>query len=373
MIKHTPFYHKWKELGAKFQDRGGFATINFLTSIADEHAAVRERVGLFDVGYQVAIEVKGQDAERVLARALVNDVRRLADGRALYSTICNGQGGIIDDLTCFRFAADRFWISPSPSRVSAVLEFLQVCASDTRSVVTNLALSNAYLSIQGPRSRDLLASLTDVDLSTGSLPFFGFTQGRLGEVPQGVISRTGFTGELGYEVFFPVEYAEYVWDAIVAAGQPYNLRPCGMKTLRSLRIEKMYLIYGLDITSETDPFSAGLGWTVRFDDREFSGRHALEGIKARRPSRKLCLLATLGFNAIEHGDSVVAGGETVGTISSADPGHSFGRTFALAYLSPAHAMEGREVEVIGASSKARVPAEVLTRAPYDPERRRLTT
>jgi aminomethyltransferase len=359
-------------LGAKFQDRGGFATINFLTSIADEHAAVRERVGLFDVGYQVAIEVKGQDAERVLTRALVNDVRRLTDGRALYSAICNGQGGIVDDLTCFRFAGDKFWISPSPSRVSTVFEFLRKCADDTRSAVTNLGLSNAYLSIQGPRSRDLLASLTDEDLSTGALPFFGFTQGRLGEVPQAVISRTGFTGELGYEVFFPVEYAEYVWDAIVAAGASHQLRPCGMKTLRSLRIEKMYLLYGLDITTETDPLSAGLGWTVRFDDRDFSGRHALEAIKNRGTSRKLCLLGTSGFQAIEHGDAVFVEREQVGIVSSADPGHTFGRTFALAYLAVSQATDGREVEVVSSASKARISATVLTRAPYDPERRRLT-
>jgi aminomethyltransferase len=373
MIKHTPFYHKWKELGAQFQDRGGFATINFLSSVADEHRAVRERVGIFDVGYQVAIEIKGRDAEKLLAYALVNDVRRLGDGRALYSTICQPDGGILDDLTCFRFSADRFWISPSPSRVPAVLEFLQGHVGNYEATVTNLGLRNGYLSVQGPRSRDLLASLTDIDLSTSALPFFAFAQGRFGDIPRAVISRTGFSGELGYELFFPVEYAEHVWDSVVEAGRPYELRPCGMKTLRSLRIEKMYLIYGLDITSDTDPFSAGLGWTVRFQDRDFSGRNALQKITEKGPSRRLCLLETSGFQALSHGEEVRASGVAVGSVTSADPGHTLGRTYALAYLPIPLSEPGGLVEIMPADRNApAIPARVLTRPPYDPDRRRLT-
>jgi aminomethyltransferase len=373
MIKHTPFYHKWKQLGAQFQDRGGFATINYLSSIADEHRAVRERVGIFDVGYQIAIEVKGRDAEKVLEYALVNDVRRLRDGRALYSTICQPNGGILDDLTCFRFSADRFWISPSPSRVPAVLKFLQTLVGSNQATVTNLGLGNGYLSVQGPRSRELLASLTDIDLSTSALPFFAFAEGRLGHIPRAVISRTGFSGELGYELFFPVEYAEYVWDAVVEAGRSHELRPCGMKTLRSLRIEKMYLIYGLDLTADTDPLSAGLGWTVRFQDRDFSGRDALQRIAAAGPARRLCLLETTGFHAISHGEEVRSGKEAVGSVTSADPGHTLGSTYALSYLPIALAEPGQPLEIIAADrNTAPIAARVLTRAPYDPDRRRLT-
>jgi len=372
MIKHTPYYHRLAHAGAQFQDRGGFATINYLTSIEDEHRAVRERVGMFDVYYQVAVEVKGRDAESLLCRALVNDVRRLRDGAALYSSICNDAGGIIDDLTCFRFSGSRFWVSPTPSRVTVVTAFLEGLAGDLNVAVTNLGYSNAYLSVQGPRSRDVLAKLTAVDLATSSLPFFTFVTGKVAGIPEAVISRTGYSGELGFELFFSVEYAEHVWDAVTEAGAPYEIRVCGMKTMRSLRIEKMYLLYGLDISTETDPLSAGIGWTVRFDDRAFSGRTALEKIAAAGIKRKLCLLDTGGFHPIVHGENVLVGGETVATITSGDPGYSLGKTLAFAYLPLALARPGTEVRVVVKERETQVVAHVLTRAPYDPERKRLT-
>jgi aminomethyltransferase len=371
MFKHTPYYHRLAQAGAKFVDRGGFATINFLTSIEDEHRAVRERVGMFDVYYQVAVEVKGRDAEKLLQRALVNDIRRLEDGAALYSSICDETGGIVDDLTCFRFNGNRFWISPTPSRVAVVAQFLEILAGDLNVAVTSLGYSNAYLSIQGPRSREVLGRLTNVDLSTSGLRYFCFVTGKLGGVPEAVISRTGYSGELGYELFFPVEFAEHVWDAVAAAGALHEIRTCGMKTMRSLRIEKMYLLYGLDISTETDPLSAGLGWTVRFDDRAFSGRAALERILSVGASKKLCLLDTGAFHPIVHGETVQVDGEAVTTITSGDPGYTLGKTFAFAYLPPDLARPGTEVEIVVKDLETPVAARVLTRAPYDAERKRL--
>ena len=372
MLKHTPYYHRLARAGAKFQDRGGFATINFLTTIEDEHRAVRERVGIFDVYYQVVVEIKGRDAEILLCRALVNDVRRLRDGAALYSSICNQAGGIIDDLTCFRFSGNRFWVSPTPSRVAVVTAFLEGLTGDLHVAVTNLGYSNAYLSIQGPKSRDLIAKLTGADLTTSSLPFFNFTIGTVAGVPETIISRTGYSGELGYELFFPVEYAEHVWDAVTEAGASYEIRVCGMKTMRSLRIEKGYLLYGLDISTDTDPLSAGIGWTVRFDDRAFSGRAALERLKDAGLQKKLCLLDTGGMHPIVHGEAVQVGGETVSTITSGDPGYSLGKTFAFAYLPIELARFGSEVQIVVKDRETPVVARVLTRAPYDPERKRLT-
>lgn len=371
MLKRTPYYHRLQAAGATFQDRGGFATINYLTSIVDEHRAVRERVGVFDVYYQVAIEVKGRDAETLLSLALVNDVRRLRDGAALYSSICNEAGGMLDDLACFRLDGHRYWVPPTPSRVTAVADFLAALGSRLSVSVTNLGYANAFLSVQGPRSRDLLATLTDGDLSGGALPYFTFTRTSVASVPDVLLSRTGYSGELGYELFFPVEYAEHVWDSVVAAGAPYDLRVCGMKTMRSLRIEKKYLLYGLDVTTDTDPLSAGLGWTVRFDDRPFSGRGGLEALASRPLARTLCLLRTAGFHPIVHGETVLAGGQPVGTVTSGDPGHSFGDTFAFAYLPRELSAAQTALQVVLADG-TRVAATVLDEAPYDPARRRLT-
>jgi aminomethyltransferase len=372
MIKRTPYYHKLAAAGAKFQDRGGFATINFLTSIEDEHRAVRSAVGIFDVYYQVAVEIKGRDAEKLLQVALVNDVGRLHDGGVLYSSICNESGGILDDLTCFRFAGDRFWVSPTPSRVAAVTEFLESRIGNHRVTVTNLGYSNAYLSIQGPRAREVVGALTELDLSTRALPYFSFTRGTFAGIAQTVVSRTGYSGELGYELFFPVEYAEYVWDCVVQAGRPFGIRICGMKTMRSLRIEKSYLLYGLDITTETDPLSARLGWTVRFDERPFVGRAALERIAASGPTRRLCLLETPGFHPISHGETVLHSGEEVSVVTSGDPGFTLARTYAFAYLPTSLAEAGTQVQIQLNTQNAVIPAKVLGGAPYDPKRLRLT-
>lgn len=370
MNKHTPYFHKLTAAGAKFQDRGGFATINFLTSIEDEHNAVRQRVGMFDVYYQVGVEIKGRDAERLLQRALVNDVRRMFDGGVLYSSVCNEDGGIVDDLTCFRFNRDRFWLSPTPSRVQAVVEFLERHIGTLNATVTNLGYSNAYLSIQGPRSRDLLAKLTEADLSTANLPYFSFTRGTVAKVPGTVISRTGYSGELGYELFYPVEYAEHVWDAVLAAGEEWGIRVCGMKTMRSLRIEKKYVLYGLDITTETDPISADLGWTIRFDDRDFVGRQALEAIKEKGPTTRLCLLDAGGMYPIVHGEVVLSAGERVSTVTSGDPGFFLKKTFAFAHLPVALAAEGTKVQIVVKDRVEPVNATVVRKAPYDPDRLR---
>ncbi len=373
MIKHTPYYHKLAAAGAKFQDRGGFATINFLTSIEDEHRAVRERVGIFDVFYQVAVEIRGPDSAQLLQSVLVNDVRRIGDGAAMYSPACNAQGGMLDDLTCFRFSDSRFWVCPTPSRVAAITAHLERHAAGLRATVTNLGYANAYLSIQGPKSRDVVAALTDTDLSTSTLPYFRFAQGSVAGVPGTVISRTGYSGELGYELFYPVEYAEHLWDAVVAAGAPFDLRICGMKTMRSLRIEKRYLLYGLDVSTETDPLSAGLGWAVRFDDRNFLGRSALEKVATCGQTRSLCLLQTDGFHPIVHGEAVLAGGEVAGTVTSGDPAYTIGRTLAFAYLPAALAQAGTRVDIRVKERDTPVAAEVLAGVPYDAERRRART
>ena len=372
MIKHTPYFHKLVAAGAKLQDRGGFATPNFFTSIADEHKAVRERVGMFDVYYQVGVEIKGKDAEALLTVALVNDVRRMHDGSVIYSSLCTERGGIIDDLTCFKFSGDRFWLSPTPSRVQAVVSALGKLVGDMNVTVTNLGYSNGYLSVQGPKSRELLSALTSADISPEALKYFAFTRGNFGEVPEAIISRTGYSGELGYELFFPVEFAEYVWDRVAEAGRQFDIRPCGMKTMRSLRIEKSYLLYGLDINEQTDPLSAGLGWTVWFDDRQFVGRRALDEVQSKGAPRQLRLIDTGAIHPIVHGEKVLHNGEAVSTVTSGDPGFHLGKTFAFAYLPTELATTGTQVQIQLADGKSEVTGTVLDRAPYDPERKRLT-
>lgn len=259
--RHTPYYHQFVALGAEIVDRIGFDAAYRFTSVEDEHIATRTAAGMYDVYYQGAVDVKGREAEAFLNSVLVNDVRRLADGGVLYSSALNEAGGMIDDLTVFRFSAEHYWVCPTPSRVDRVVAHLTEQARGKVAYVTNCVPGTAYLSIQGPRSREILAGLTGIDLSTASLHYYRFAEGMLAEVPV-VLSRTGYSGELGYELFYSRDYADHVWLALLEAGEPHGLKPAGLGALRSVRIEKKYPLYGLELDETTSPYEAGVGWTV---------------------------------------------------------------------------------------------------------------
>ena len=154
--------------------------------------------------------------------------------------------------------------------------------------MTNLGYKNAYMSIQGPNSRRLLGALTDADLSTAALPYYSFTEATVADVPEMLLSRTGYSGELGYELVYPVEYAEHMWDRVFAAGASLGVRPCGLGALRTLRLEKKYLLFGLDANDTTTPLEAGLAWTIKFDKPQFAGKEALERQRPPAPAGASC-------------------------------------------------------------------------------------
>lgn len=367
MLRHSPYHHRFAQLGAQFVERIGFAAPFAFSSVEDEHRCTRERVGLFDVYYQVPIEVAGPDAEAVLDRVLVADIRRQPVGRVVYAAPCNERGGMIDDLTCFRLAADRFWLVPTPSRVAAVLEVVQREATGHHAIVTALGYKNAYLSVQGPESRALLQGLTDADLSTSGLAYFSCVTATLADVPM-LLSRTGYSGELGFELFYPSEYADHVLDTLLAAGRPFGVLPCGLGALRSLRIEKRYPLYGLDVDDTTTPIEAGLGWTVKLAKPDFTGRDALVRQKQSGISRRLVLLLLAPDAPLPPaGAAVSVDGVVIGRVTSADRGHTVGRALAMAYVAPDAATDGQAVTVADGEWQA----TVATRAAYDPDGQRV--
>ena len=338
---------------------------------AEEHLATRERVGVYDVYHQGALDLKGPDAEALLSRLLVNDPARLEDGGVLYSSLCNEAGGMVDDLTVYRLAGDHFWLCPTPSRVDTVDAWIGDHIDGRRAYLTNIVSGTAFLSLQGPRSRETLAAMTDLDLSTATLPYYRFTRGLVADVPT-LVARTGYSGELGYELFFPREYAEHVWDAAFAAGEPYGIRPCGLGALRSVRMEKKYPLYGLDLNETTSPLEASLGWTVRFDKGEFIGRDALLRQRDDGVTRRLVGIELGGGDPLpKAGDEITEDGGAIGSVTSSDIGHSVGRTLAMGYVAPAAAVEGAGVGVVSAETGEVTSGVVRLRAFYDPERARL--
>ncbi len=226
--RHTPYHQRFVELGAEMGDRIGFDAAVVFSSTREEHMATREDVGLYDVYYQGPIDIKGPDAAALLDHVLARDVpRRLStDGQVLYASVCNDAGGMIDDLTVYRLGAEHYWLIATPSRAEIIERYVTEQARDRRAYVTNGVSGTAYLSVQGPRSRELLAPLTDADLSTDALPYFRFARRRWPTCRR-CVSRTGYSGELGYELYYPRDYALHMWDTLCAAGAT----PCGLGAL----------------------------------------------------------------------------------------------------------------------------------------------
>ena len=365
-IKRTPYHNKFVELGATFVDRLGFPAPMSFTTVEEEHRAAREAVGIFDVYYQIAIEVAGRDAAAFVQHVVVADAAGLAVRRALYTSLCNETGGMIDDLTCFRLSPERYWLFPTPSRVTAVLAALVTAQQRFAVTVTNLGYKNAYLSIQGPNSRRLLSTLTDADLSTAAFPYYSFTEATVAGVPDVLLSRTGYSGELGYEIFYPVEYAEHVWDRVFAAGSSLGVQPCGLGALRTLRLEKKYLLFGLDANDTTTPLEAGLAWTIKFDKPDFIGKAALERQRAAGVQRRIVLIALDWLDSTPAvGASILVKGNEVGKVTSADRGYSVGKTLALGFVAPDYAKDEQEVAVV--TPQGTRTGRVHLRAIYDPE------
>ena len=348
LIKRSPYHHKFVALGAQLVDRIGFAAPLVFTTTEEEHLATRNAVGIFDVYYQVALEVAGADAETFLQGSLVSDLTKQKIGQVVYASVCNEAGGMIDDLTCFRLASDRFWLFPTPSRVIALFKVLQERKGYLNVTITNLGYKNAFISIQGPRSRELLGRLASGDVSATVLPYFTFTELTVANVPEVLVSRTGYSGELGYELFFPVEYAEHMWDCVFEVGSDLGVKACGLGALRTLRLEKKYVLYGLDVSETTSPVEAGLSWTIKLQKPDFVGKAALDRQKHEGVSRQLVLIEFENLEFVPAiGTSISVGGREIGSVTSADRGYAVGKSLAFGYVAAAFAKQGQEVFVQG--------------------------
>jgi aminomethyltransferase len=362
--RHTPYHQRFVELGAEMGDRIGFDAAVVFTSTEQEHLATREAVGLYDVYHQGPIDIKGPDAQPLLDHLLARDVpRRLAsDGQVVYSSVCNGSGGMIDDLTAYRLGPEHYWLIATPSRAATIEQYVIEHARDRRAYVTNCISGTAYLSVQGPGSRELLASLTAADLSTAELPYFRSMRTSVADVPT-LVSRTGYSGELGYELYYPRDYALHMWDTLTAAGAT----PCGLGALRSTRMEKKYPLYGLDVSETTSPLEAGLGWAVDLDAGPFIGRDALLRQRDEGISRLLTGIELPDLSHVPAAGDVVSGADRreLGNLTSTDHGWFLGKSLAMGYL-PADLPSGSPVTLTSPGGTT-VEARITHRPFYDPD------
>ncbi len=311
-LKHTAFHGIHVTLGAKMVEFAGFEMPIQYSGIIEEHRRVRESVGMFDVSHMGEIEIRGEDALDFLQRVTTNDADRLSKGRVQYSAMCYDDGGIVDDLLVYDLG-DYYMLVVNASNIEKDFAWLQ---SQVKGDVKLVNRSDDYslLAVQGPKSLSTLQKLTKLDLS--SIQYYHFKIGTLAGVEM-VISRTGYTGELGFELYFPSDVAtgKKVWDAIMDAGREFSIGPVGLGARDTLRLEMGFCLYGNDIDKTTNPLEAGLGWITKLDKGDFNGKHPI--MKAKKElSRKL-----VGFTLAEkafprHGYAINAGGLQIGEVTS---------------------------------------------------------
>jgi len=369
-MKRTPFYHQFLAAGATMAPVQGWLMPDEVAGNRAEHLAVRTAAGVFDWASTGEIEIAGPHALALVQRVIVNDAAGLPVGRVLYTTMCRPDGAIFSDITVYRLAEQRFWIMTAwgSNAAGARPEYdwliehgrgLAVC-------VTDVSPGVALLAVQGPAAGNITGQLTPADLT--ALRTMDFVEAPLASAPRALISRTGYTGELGYELCFPPEYAADVWDALLAAGGAHGLQPAGLKTAFSLRMEKGYIMR-FDFMDGVTPFEAGLGWTVKLAKGDFIGREALAAQKAAGIRRKLASVALSDETVPPNGAPVWHASAAVGKVTSSAYGHTVGAPLALALLPVELAQPGLPVEVEVAG--VRHPATVVRRPYYDPEGARL--
>ena len=354
-IHPTPLLDRHLALGAKMTTFSGWQMPLQYAGILDEHRAVRERAGLFDLSHMGELFVEGPEAGEALSAALVSDPPRLAVGRAQYSLICAANGGILDDLIVYRLAEDRFLVVANAGNAPLVSDLLARRIEPYRAILDDRSLAMALVAIQGPRSIEILAPLTHLDLP--GIRYYGIAEGQVAGIPA-LVARTGYTGEDGFEVFVETARAGDLWDAMWTSGQPFGLAPVGLGARDTLRLEAGMPLYGNDLDPGVNPFEANLGRVVRLDNPiDFVGREALRKIAEHGPARRLVGLAMTGRGIARHGYPVHAGERLSGVVTSGTLSPTLGRAIALAYVAPGDAEPGTILEV--EIRAARVAAEVV--------------
>jgi aminomethyltransferase len=362
----SPLIGRHEALGAKLIEFGGWQMPLQYSGILDEHRAVRERAGVFDLSHMGELIVEGEAAATGLAAALVSNPPALAVGRAHYSMICNEGGGILDDLIVYRLAEDRFMIVANAANAATVSDALAERLRERRAILDDQTLATALVAIQGPLAADVLRPLTDVDLS--ALRYYAIAEGHVAGTPA-LVARTGYTGEDGFEIFVETARGEAIWDALLEAGRDRGVVPCGLGARDTLRLEAGMPLYGNELDQDTNPFEAGLGRVVKLDKPDdFVGRAALEKVAASGPAKQLVGLAVRGRGIARHGYPVLAGERRTGVVTSGTQSPTLGLPIAMAYVAPA---DGQPGTILAAEIRdAQVPAEVVPLPFYRRDHRR---
>ncbi len=351
-LKKTALYDTHVQLGAKMVPFAGYSMPVQYTGIRQEHRRVRQSVGVFDVSHMGEIIISGPAALQMTELLTVNDVAGLQVGQAHYTAMCYPDGGIVDDLLVYRFE-DKFLLVVNAANKDKDFAWMlknKIEGCDIEDVSDNFT----QLAVQGKKAEATLQKLTAVDLS--AIPFYWFTEGALAGAPM-IISRTGYTGEPGFELYFDNEHAVKVWQAVFEAGAEFDIEPIGLGARDSLRLEKKMCLYGNDIDETTNPLEAGLGWITKLDKGDFIGREALLRVKQEGLKRRLVAFTLDAPGFPRQGYALYKEGENIGHVTSGTVSPILEKGIGLGYVKKEFSKIGTAIEV--EIRKKRVAATII--------------
>lgn len=358
-LQHTPLHGEHVALGGKMVPFAGFSMpVQYPTGITAEHHAVRNAAGLFDVSHMGEFEVTGPQALELIQYVAVNDASKVALGQAQYSALCRPEGTLVDDLLVYRLP-DRWMLVVNASNREKDLAWIREHGAAFDATVVDRSDETALLALQGPASEMILAPLAP-GVELGSIGYYRFALGEVAGVPM-IISRTGYTGEDGFELYLPAEHAVSVWQALLAGGKEHGLIAAGLGARDSLRLEMGYSLYGNDLDEEHTALESGLAWIVKLDRDDFVGRESLAAEKERGPAHRLVGLRCGPRVFPRAGYTVVQGDEEVGVTTSGVLSPTLGEGIALARVTPGAAAVGTE---LGLRIRDRVVPAVVQRPPF---------
>ncbi|MBY8912994.1 glycine cleavage system aminomethyltransferase GcvT [Bacillus sp. YC2] len=343
MLKRTPLYEVYKEYGGKTIDFGGWELPVQFSSIKEEHEAVRTKAGLFDVSHMGEVEVSGIDSLPFLQKMMTNDVADLKPGSALYTAMCYPDGGTVDDLLIYQKSGTCYLLVINASNIDKDIAWLKEHAEGDVTI-TDQSGELSLLAVQGPEAETVLTKLTEIDLS--SLKPFTFIDGAAVAGHQVLLSRTGYTGEDGFELYCRNEDAVSLWKQIVKAGEENGLMPCGLGARDTLRFEAKLALYGQELTKDITPIEAGIGFAVKHKkDSDFFGKSVLSEQKEKGAPRKLAGLEMIEKGIPRHGYAVKKDGIQIGEVTTGTQSPTLKKNIGLALLKTEFSEIGTEVEV----------------------------
>mgnify|MGYP002345749873 FL=1 len=342
-MKNTALTQKHISLGSKMVPFAGYNMPVSYSGLNDEHATVRNSVGVFDVSHMGEFILKGDDALDLIQRVTSNDASVLVDGKAQYSCLPNNDGGIVDDLIVYRVDAKTYMLVVNASNIDK--DWNWISKHNSKNVeMHNISEKTSLLAIQGPNALDTLQKLTDIKLA--DIPYYAFAKGKFNGVDNVVVSNTGYTGAGGFEIYFENEYAEKMWDSIFEAGKEFGIKPIGLGARDTLRLEMGFCLYGNDIDDTTSPIEAGLGWITKFT-KDFTNRAAIEKQKIDGVTKKL-----VGFEMVDRGiprhdyQIADANGNIIGKVTSGTQSPTLNIALGMGYVNKEFAKADTEIFIM---------------------------